>query len=190
MPEAMGEYCIRQTSATAARCFAAVAAPFGSATITKRLTRPNRNASRDLAVSCCAGVCLASSVSADRSATTHLSPTTVRRKYPGLSYVPGYTARIDFSLSRDATRFFFHRKFVPARPYISETHLDGSAEFVIVACDGVWDVLNDQDAVDFVRPFMNNNIPPTEWPDLAQKLVAEALRRGSTDNITAMIIYL
>ena len=82
------------------------------------------------------------------------------------------------------------KKFVPARPYISRTFLDNTAEFVIVACDGVWDVLSDQEAVDFVRSLIDPMTSPSEWPDAALKLVNEALRRGSTDNITAMVIYL
>lgn len=82
------------------------------------------------------------------------------------------------------------KKFVPARPYISRTFLDSTAEFVIVACDGVWDVLRDQEAVDFVRSLIDPMTSPSEWPDAALKLVNEALRRGSTDNITAMVIYL
>ena len=82
------------------------------------------------------------------------------------------------------------KKFVPARPYISETPLDSMVEFVIVACDGVWDVLNDQEAVDFVRSRIDPNASPAEYPDLAQALVAEALRRGSTDNISCVVVYI
>lgn len=82
------------------------------------------------------------------------------------------------------------KKFVPARPYISVTRLDSLVEFIIVACDGVWDVMSDQDAVDLLRPMIDQSVAMAEWPDLAAALVAEALRRGSTDNVTALIVFL
>ena len=60
----------------------------------------------------------------------------------------------------------------------------------VLACDGVWDVLEDQDAVDYVRSLIDFNADLSMCPDVAVKLVQEALRCGSTDNITAMVVFL
>lgn len=57
-------------------------------------------------------------------------------------------------------------------------------EFVIVACDGLWDVMEDQEAVDLVR------LAKCEREDVASELVAVAMKRGSTDNITVVVCWL
>ncbi len=38
-----------------------------------------------------------------------------------------------------------------ADPYITAVAAGPGASFIIVACDGVWDVMTDQEAVDLVR---------------------------------------
>ena len=95
------------------------------------------------------------------------------------------------------------KDYVIARPHISEVKVkDAAGEFVIVACDGLWDVFDDQKAVDFVREALNG--PPSVSVDkrtgkqvtvdpketVAEMLVEEALKRGSTDNITAIVAWL
>lgn len=39
---------------------------------------------------------------------------------------------------------FLLKKYVPAQPYTSTTKLDARSQFIILACDGIWDVLEDQ----------------------------------------------
>jgi serine/threonine protein phosphatase PrpC len=56
--------------------------------------------------------------------------------------------------------------------------------FLIIACDGLWDVMRDQEAVNLVQQY------PGEKTRVAQYLVEEALRRGSTDNVTAIVAWL
>jgi serine/threonine protein phosphatase PrpC len=60
-------------------------------------------------------------------------------------------------------------------------------DFVIVACDGLWDVMDDQTAVNVVLMHLQSGVPPH---DVAQRLVDEALRRGTTDNVSAMVVFL
>lgn len=53
-----------------------------------------------------------------------------------------------------------------------------------LACDGLWDVIQDQEAVYFVLERL------AEKELVAKYLVEEALRRGSTDNITVSVAFL
>ena len=79
------------------------------------------------------------------------------------------------------------KEYVIAKPYVSETVMTkAEGQFIIVACDGLWDVMDDQPAVDMVR-----EIAATHPRDaVADILVQEAVKRGSTDNITAIIAWL
>jgi len=76
------------------------------------------------------------------------------------------------------------KDLVTGHPYTTETVIQPDLdEFIIIACDGLWDVCSDQDAVDLVR-----NIPD---PVAAAKLLVDhALSRFSTDNLSCMIIRL
>jgi len=69
-----------------------------------------------------------------------------------------------------------------------------SDQFVIVGCDGLWDVVEDQDAVDLVRAFVHEDgdevVGKGSKKDAAQMLCDEALRRGSTDNVTVIVSWL
>lgn len=68
------------------------------------------------------------------------------------------------------------------------------SEFVIVACDGVWDVILDQEACDLVRSHLNKASHTSEMIKYmntsANVLCKEALDRGSTDNVTVLVVWL
>lgn len=65
--------------------------------------------------------------------------------------------------------------------------------FLIVASDGLWDVMTNQEAVDFVCSFLlsalsnDQSLPPHSFQDAAKMLAQEAFVRGSTDNIGVCI---
>jgi serine/threonine protein phosphatase PrpC len=58
---------------------------------------------------------------------------------------------------------------------------------LILACDGLWDVLTDQDAADLL---MGRYLREGHFSDAAEYLIKEAVRRGSTDNITVIVVFL
>ncbi|KAK4456317.1 phosphatase 2C-like domain-containing protein [Podospora aff. communis PSN243] len=76
----------------------------------------------------------------------------------------------------------YMKDLVTGHPYTTETVIQPETdEFIIIACDGLWDVCSDQDAVDLVKDIMD---PVTA----AKTLVDHALSRFSTDNLSCMII--
>jgi protein phosphatase 2C family protein 2/3 len=58
-------------------------------------------------------------------------------------------------------------------------------EFILIACDGVWDVLSSDAAVKFVRSSLKKH---NDVQKACDDLVSEALRQGSMDNISAAIV--
>ncbi|KAJ8064856.1 hypothetical protein OCU04_007165 [Sclerotinia nivalis] len=76
----------------------------------------------------------------------------------------------------------YMKDLVTGHPYTTETVIqpDGD-EFIILACDGLWDVCSDQEAVDLVR---HQQDPVAA----ARQLVEYALARFSTDNLSCMIV--
>jgi serine/threonine protein phosphatase PrpC len=58
---------------------------------------------------------------------------------------------------------------------------------LILACDGLWDVLTDQGVTDLL---IARYLREGHFPDAAEYLIKEAVRRGSTDNITVIVVFL
>jgi protein phosphatase 2C family protein 2/3 len=72
-----------------------------------------------------------------------------------------------------------------AEPELKMTTLTRDDEFLIIGSDGIWDYFSNQNAVDFARRKLQ------EHNDLrlcCRQLVEEALRLGSRDNLTAVMV--
>lgn len=68
------------------------------------------------------------------------------------------------------------------------------SEFVIVACDGIWDVISDQEAVDMVKKYVklggSSEAGMKKYKETAAKMLChKALNGGSTDNITVLVVW-
>jgi serine/threonine protein phosphatase PrpC len=50
---------------------------------------------------------------------------------------------------------------ITAEPDITHIHLTPEDEFLILACDGVWDCMTNQQCVDFVRARLSSPSPPS-----------------------------
>lgn len=74
-------------------------------------------------------------------------------------------------------------QLVSPTPEIKVLPLTDEDLFLILACDGVWDILTDQQAVDLARPFAN------DVQAAAKAITRAAYRRGSADNITCTVIH-
>ncbi|CAN8284272.1 unnamed protein product [Cochlearia groenlandica] len=74
-----------------------------------------------------------------------------------------------------------------AEPELITTNLTEEDEFLIMGCDGVWDVFMSQNAVDFARRRLQEHNDPVTC---SRELVEEALKRKSGDNVTAVVVCL
>ena len=71
---------------------------------------------------------------------------------------------------------------VIAEPEVAEHRLCSEDEFLVVASDGLWDVLEPADVSALIRDTVKH-------PGMAaQRLVTEALTRGSADNVSAAVV--
>lgn len=84
--------------------------------------------------------------------------------------------------------------YVTCIPDIFNYKLTKDDKFIILGCDGLWDVLTNQEAVNFVisRAFDVNtgNKNKEITSENISKLLAEyAIKKGSTDNVTVIIVF-
>lgn len=68
-------------------------------------------------------------------------------------------------------------------------------KFLIVGCDGLWESMSPQNAVDYVLIYcagrqITNQLDTSNQQNVANQLAKEAIRRGSTDNITCILYWL
>ncbi|KAM8742100.1 protein phosphatase 1E isoform 1-T2 [Acanthopagrus schlegelii] len=66
--------------------------------------------------------------------------------------------------------------------------LDGTEDYLILACDGFWDTVGPDEAVRVVSDHLQENTGDTTM--VAHKLVASARDAGSSDNITVIVVFL
>lgn len=72
-----------------------------------------------------------------------------------------------------------------SEPELEEVVLTEEDEFLVIGCDGLWDVMSSQYAVTIVRKeLMVHNDPER----CSRELVREALKRNSCDNLTVVVI--
>lgn len=60
-------------------------------------------------------------------------------------------------------------------------------EFLIIACDGLWDVFSSQNAVDFTRAALRRH---NDAKKAARELTEQALERHSADNVSVIVVCL
>lgn len=115
------------------------------------------------------------------------------QKLGGKIYFDGYDWRIgDLSVSRsfgdiDSTPFVTHK------PDIFKYKIKKNDKFIIIGCDGLWDVMTNKNVIDFILEKINK-IKITEMSgnsinNIAYLLANYAIKKGSTDNISIIIIF-
>ncbi len=136
----------------------------------------------------------------------HKPNSTVERsrisKMGGKIYYDGFDWRIkDLSVSR-AFGDMDAKPYVSHIPDIFKYSLRKSDKFIILACDGLWDVLTNNQAISFVlgqielinrnlygEKIQNINKKNNSKDNIAKLLAEHAIIKGSTDNISITIIF-
>jgi len=72
-----------------------------------------------------------------------------------------------------------------AAPDVTVRILDSEDEFMLIGSDGLFDVFSSQNAVELARSSLRTHNDPAKC---SQELVAEALRRNTADNVTALVV--
>lgn len=72
-----------------------------------------------------------------------------------------------------------------SEPEMEEIVLTKEDEFLIIGCDGLWDVMSSQYAVTVVRKELMMHNDPEKC---SRVLVREALKRNSCDNLTVVVV--
>ncbi len=65
----------------------------------------------------------------------------------------------DFVFKRNETKKA-EEQIVTAYPDVDIKELTADHEFILLACDGIWDVLSNEEVLDFVRSRIAQQIPP------------------------------
>lgn len=105
-------------------------------------------------------------------------------KLGGSIYHDGYDWRVE---SLSVSRAFGD---IDTKPYISHIPdiykkiLNNTDKFIVLACDGLWDVMSNQEVTNFILKNINDK------KNISKKLGEYAIQKGSTDNISIIIKFL
>lgn len=92
----------------------------------------------------------------------------------------------DFKTGKGAFKDRFNGDLVIATPEIVEHTIDAKHdEFIVLACDGLFDVMTPQQVVDFVRKKLAQH---GNAQHACEELVSHAISIGSMDNVSAVVV--
>ncbi|PSS31634.1 Protein like [Actinidia chinensis var. chinensis] len=99
-----------------------------------------------------------------------------------VSNMPGDVPRVNGQLA--VSRAFGDKSLklhLRSDPDIQDTNIDSTTEILILASDGLWKVMENQEAVGIARRIRDPQ-------KAARQLIAEALKRESTDDISCVVV--
>ncbi len=112
------------------------------------------------------------------------------KKVGGEITFDGYDWRVkDLSVSR-AFGDVKAQPYVTHRPDLFRYKLDKNDKFIVLACDGLWDVMSNDDVVNFVLINCYDSTTKTRINrdlNIAAKLADYAINKGSTDNVSVIV---
>ena len=83
-------------------------------------------------------------------------------------------------------------QIITAQPDITRHEVEAEDEFMVIACDGIWDIMSNQEAIDFVRPRLTSGVKPSK---IAEEMMDFCIcddpkKVGGLggDNMTAVIV--
>lgn len=115
----------------------------------------------------------------------------VSRYQPNLPFLPLYI--FPFHLFYFALKISAYRRaigdvslqpYITSHPEITTKSIDAQDEFLVIASDGLWDVMENEEVAKFLMQIASK----TDFVSLAKALVTESMRRGTADNVTAVVV--
>lgn len=91
----------------------------------------------------------------------------------------------DLSLSR-AFGDLESKPYITHSPQIFKYTLNKNDNFIIFACDGLWDVMSNKKATNYINSLLKKEYKG----NYAKKIAEKAIKEGSTDNVTAVVLFL
>ena len=79
------------------------------------------------------------------------------------------------------------KMMVEIEPEIESRELQSYCDFIVLACDGLWDVMSNTEAVDLISGKLKAGLSEKET---AEFMCKHAINLGSTDNVTCLIVSL
>jgi len=87
----------------------------------------------------------------------------------------------------DGHNMQFKADLITAEPQFMSTNITPQDDFLLIACDGLWDVMDEATAVEVTRELLEED---DNVESVAKKMCHLAEKMGSPDNITVMVIKL
>jgi serine/threonine protein phosphatase PrpC len=83
------------------------------------------------------------------------------------------------------------KPFLSHEPDLYRYKLESKDKFVVLGCDGLWDYVNEQDVINFIlgNVYVNGKKKIENTKHIAKKVGNLALAKGSTDNVSAIIVF-
>ncbi|GFR78665.1 protein phosphatase 1E [Elysia marginata] len=79
-----------------------------------------------------------------------------------------------------------HKPFISSDADVTSLHMTGEEEYLVLACDGLWDVLSPAQVINTV--YKHSHTSPGGLDDVAIGLVNAARDSGSSDNISVVVV--
>ena len=83
---------------------------------------------------------------------------------------------------------FEHKPYISGVPDVATFDLDGTEDYLVLGCDGLWDIVSAEDVPLLVYDYLQE--PGASRDTVAQKLVNVARDEGSNDNISVIVVFL
>ena len=102
----------------------------------------------------------------------------------------------DLAVSRALGDFSFKQnasvpakdQMVSAFPDIEIAERDGKEQFLLLCCDGIWDVMSNDDAGAFVKEKIEGKYKGEPLSRVSERLLNKCLDKGSRDNMSAVVV--
>ena len=75
---------------------------------------------------------------------------------------------------------------VTSEPDVASIELDGTEDYIVLACDGIWDVIRPSKVPQLVYAHLTGG---GSKEMVAKSLIDHAKAEGSSDNMTAIVVF-